>query len=70
MSLEDISTVEAFLGGRPRAWTEVAHHGALVVRQSVTILVVFAREAFLMVFTSDDRAFLRSFGLMCQHMGF
>ena len=70
MSLENISTIEALLGGGPGAWAEVADHGAFVVCQSVTVLVVLAREAFLMVLASHNRALFRSFGLMRQHMGF
>ncbi len=68
MSLEDIRTIEAFLRGGPGPRTEVAYHRSLVVSQGVTVLVVFARETFLMIFADYDGALLRSFGLMRQHM--
>jgi hypothetical protein len=38
--------------------------------QGVSVLVVFARKPFVMVFAGDNGAFLRSLGLVGQHMGF
>ena len=68
MSFEHICAVEALLGRAAGAWTETAHHGSLVVRQGVSVLVVFAREAFGVVLASWDRAFLRALILVCEHV--
>jgi len=38
--------------------------------QSVSVLVVFARKALGVVFAGLNGAFLRPFGLVCQHVRF
>lgn len=70
MSLEDICPIEALFRCRARAGTKVANHGALVVRQSVPVFVILAREAFRVVLAGYDGALLWSLGLMRQHVGF
>lgn len=70
MSLEDICSVKAFLCRASTAGAETADHRPLVVRQSVSVLVVFTSEAFDVIFASRDRALLGSFLLMGEHMCF
>lgn len=70
MSLKNICTIEALLRGGTRAGAEAAHHRALVMGQSVSVLVVLSRKAFVMVLTSDDGALLGSLGLMGQQVSF
>lgn len=70
MSLKDICSVEAFLCRASTTGAEATDHRPLVVRQGVSVLVVFASEAFDVVFASWDRALLGSFLLMCEHMCF
>lgn len=41
-----------------------------VMGQGVSVLVVFARKSFVVIFAGDDGAFLRSLGLVGQHMRF
>ena len=38
--------------------------------QGVTVLVILASEAFDVIFTSKDRAFLGSLGLVSKHVSF
>lgn len=68
MSLEDVGSVEALFGWRPRSWAEAADHGAFVVGQGVSVLIVLSSEAFLVIFTGQDGAFFGPFRLMGQHM--
>ena len=68
MSLEYVGAIEALLGCAATARTEPAHHRTLVVRQGVSILVVFACETFGMVFACWNRALFRSLILMRQHV--
>ena len=68
MSLEDIGTVEALLGRATTTRAETAHHGAFVVGEGVSVLVVFTSESLDVVFARRDRAFLRAFVLVCEHM--
>jgi len=70
VSLEDVGSVEALFGGRAGARAKSAHHSALVMGQCVSVFVVFAGKPFLIVFTGQDWAFLRSLGLMCKHVSF
>lgn len=68
MSLEHIRTVEALLRGRARARTETANHRSLVMRQSMTVLVVFACEALEVVFAGDDGALFGALRLVSEHV--
>lgn len=68
MSLEDVCTIEALLRRTARTRAETAHHRALIMRQSVSILVVLASEAFGVVFAGWDGALLRSFILVSEHV--
>lgn len=68
VSLEDISPVEALLCGAAAARAETADHGALVVRQGVSVLVVLASKALGVVFTGWDWALLWTFILVREHM--
>lgn len=68
MSFEDVRSVKALLGCRPRARAEAANHGASVMRECVPVLVVLSGEAFLVVLATDNRALLRPHRLMCHHV--
>jgi len=68
MSFEHICAVEALLSRAARTWTETTHHSSLVVRQSVSVLVVLSCEALGVVFASRDRTFLRTLILVCEHV--
>lgn len=70
MSFEDIGSVEALLCGRAGARAKTADHGALVMGQSMSILVVLSGKALLVVFTCQDGTFLWSLGLVSQHVCF
>jgi hypothetical protein len=69
VSFEHVGAVEAFLGCRAAAWAKAAHHGALVVGKSVSVLVVLPRKSFDVVFTGRDGALLRPFILVGKHVG-
>lgn len=69
VALEDIRPIERLLRRGPRARAEAANHGPFVVGQSMSVLVVLARESFDMVLACNDRAFLGSFRLMGEHVG-
>lgn len=69
VAFENVGSVEALLGGRPRTWAEATHHGPLVVSQGVSVLVVFAGEALDVVFARHNGALLRSLGLVREHVG-
>lgn len=68
MAFEDIGAVEALLGSRARTRAKIANHGALVVRQGVTVLVIFTSKAFLMVLARHNWALFGPLWLMGQHM--
>jgi hypothetical protein len=68
MSLEDIGAVEAFLRSSARARAETAHHGSLVVRQGVPVLVILACEALDVVFAGLDWALLGTLSLVGEHV--
>lgn len=68
MSLEDIGTVEALLCSRSTARAEAADHSALVVSESVPVLVVLPGEALDVVFAGRDRALLWPFVLVGKHV--
>ena len=70
MALENVRAVERLFSSRARSRTEAAHHGALVMRQCVSVLVVFPREAFEVVLARRDRTLLRSLGLVSKHVRF
>src|SRR5438105_18487 len=69
MPLEDIGAVKALLSGRPRARTEAADHGALVMGEGMPVFVIFSGKSLLIVLAIRDGAFFWSLGLVCQHMG-
>lgn len=70
MSLEDVCTVKALLRGAAGARAETAHHCAFVVCQGVSVLVVFAGEAFGVVLAGRDWALLGSLVLVGEHVRF
>jgi hypothetical protein len=70
VSLEDVGAVKRLLSCRTGARTEPAHHGTLVMGESVPILIVFSCEPFEMVFAGCDWALLRPFILVGEHVGF
>lgn len=61
VTLEDICSIEALFGGRARAGAKSADHSTLVMRQSMTVLVVLSCKSLLVVLARHDGAFLRSF---------
>jgi hypothetical protein len=68
VSLEDICSVERLLVGGPRARAKRAGYGALVVRQSVAVLVVLASKALDVIFAAFDGTLLRPLLLVGEHM--
>ena len=54
MTLEYVGTIEALLNRRARPGAKVAHHGALVVGQSVAVLIILASKALLVIFARDN----------------
>lgn len=70
VTLEHIGAVEALFGSFTAVGTEAADHGALVVGQGVSVLVVFASETFLVVLARHDRTLFRALGLVCEEMSF
>lgn len=68
MTLEDICTVETLLRRRARAWAKATHHRTFVMGKSVSILVIFAGKALLVVVARHDGTFLWTFQLVCQHV--
>lgn len=64
VTFEYVRTVEAFFGCGSRSWAEITDHRALVMRQSVSVLVVLASKALLMVLARDNRTLFWSFRLM------
>ena len=70
MTLEDVGSVEAFLGSRAGSRAESADHVALIMSQSVAVLVVLASKAFMVVSTRGDWALLWSLRLVGEHMRF
>jgi len=68
VSFEDIRAIEALLGCASAAWAEATHHSTLVMRQSMSVLVVLACEAFDMVLACCNWAFLWSLILMRKHV--
>jgi hypothetical protein len=65
---EDVRTVEALLNRAIGPRAESAHHGALIMYQSVPVLVVLASKAFGVVFACQDWALLRTLVLVCEHV--
>ena len=70
MSFEYVRTVERFLRRRPRSGTEATNHGAFVMSEGMSILVIFARKALLAIFTAGNWTLLGAFSLMSKHMSF
>lgn len=60
MPLEDIGSVEALFSSRAGRRAEATDHGALVMSQGMSVLVVLSCEALDVVFASRNRALLRS----------
>ena len=60
VTLEDICSVEALLGGRSGSRAESTHHCSFVVSECVTVLVILAGEPFDVPLAVDKGAFLRS----------
>lgn len=70
VALEDVGTIKAFLRGRAGSWAESTDHVPFVVSEGVTIFVVLASKAFLVISTGSDWALLRPLRLMGKHMRF
>lgn len=70
MSLEDVCAVEALLRRAARARAERTDHRPLVVRQGVSVLVVFACETFGVVLAGWDGALLWPLVLVSEHVRF
>ncbi len=68
MTLEDVSAIETLLGSRARSRAESAHHVALVMGQGMSILIVLAGKALLVVVACHNRTFFRPFRLMGKHV--
>ena len=68
--LEHIGAVEALFSGRAAVGAEVAHHGALVMRERVPAAIVLPREAFDVIRTRHDRALFGALRLVREHVGF
>jgi hypothetical protein len=66
--LEYIRSVERLLCGRSRARAEATYHGALVMGQGVSVLVVFAGKALDVILAGLDGALLGTFILMREHV--
>lgn len=69
MPLEDIGSVKALLRCRSAARTEAADHSALVVCESVPVLVVLPCESLDVVLAGGDRALLRALAAVREHVG-
>lgn len=69
MPLEDVGTVKALLRSRSTAWAKATDHSALVVSESVPVLVVLPRESLDVVLAGGDWALLRALVLVCEHVG-
>ena len=70
VALEDVGAIETLFRVRPRSGTETTDHRSLIMCQGMTVLVVFASEAFLVIVARYDRTLLRSLRLMRQHVSF
>lgn len=70
MSLEDVCAVEALLRRAARARAERTDHRPLVVRQGVSVLVVFACETFGVVLAGWDGALFWPLVLVSEHVRF
>ena len=68
MPLEYIGTVKALLSGRAASRAETADHGALVMRQGMTVLVVLPREALDVILARCDRTLFWSLILVSEHV--
>lgn len=70
MSLEHVRAIEALFGGGTGSRAESADHVAFIMGESVTILVIFSSESFLMVDARGDRTLFWSLGLVGEHVRF
>jgi hypothetical protein len=70
MSLEDVCAVKALLRRASRTGAEAAHHRSFVMRQGVSVLVVFAGEALGVVLAGRDGALFRPLVLVGEHVRF
>jgi hypothetical protein len=70
VTLEDICSVEALLGGRARSGTESTDHGPFVVSEGVSVFVILAGESFQMVIAVNNRALFRALALVSEHVSF
>jgi hypothetical protein len=68
MSLEDVGSVKGLLVGGAGPGAEWTDHGAFVMRERVTVLVILASKTLCVILARLDGALLWSFLLMCQHM--
>jgi hypothetical protein len=57
MSLEEIDPFKAPFCSRTRHWTEGADHGAIVVGQDMSLLVIFASETSVVIFAAQSGTF-------------
>ena len=57
MPLEEIDPDKGFFCSRTRRWTEGANYRASVMSQNMSLFVIFASEASVMVFATQDGAF-------------
>lgn len=68
VALEHIGAVEALLRCRAAARTETTNHGALVVGECVSVLVVLPREALGVILASGNWALLGPLVLVSEHV--
>jgi hypothetical protein len=68
MTLEDIGAVKGLLRSRSRAWAKPADHCALVMCESVAVLVILASETLSVVLASLNRTLLGALILVSEHV--
>lgn len=68
MSLEDICSVEALLCCTAASWAKATYHGAFVVGQGMSVLVVSSSKSLDVVLARWDGALLRPCLLVCEHV--
>lgn len=68
--LEDIGTIERLFSRRSRARAESTDHRPLVVGQSVSVFVIFAREALDMIITCLNGTLFRPLILVSDLVSF
>jgi hypothetical protein len=66
MTLKDVCTIEALLGGTATTRAETADHRALVVREGMAVLVVLASKPFDVILAGRNGALHRTLILVCK----